>query len=149
MITKSNTTTNGKTKAGIGEFSSSEFCSADVESPFETTDRTTTEVLTGVVGSSDGRTELVFSDGTVSEIVSRVASEVKVAVAATGEIKTAVDVEFFVGVLVLAGCVAVKDSILVGVGDGPMVGTVWKLCPPQTTFSGINKKSVMMIGSIR
>ena len=54
-----------------------------------------------------------------------------------------------VGVLVLAGCVAVKDSILVGVGDGPMVGTVWKLCPPQTTFSGINKKSVMMIGSIR
>lgn len=124
MITNNNTTNNGNTKAGMGLLLSWLDCSPGVELPLETTGKITTEVLSGVVGSSAGRTESVFSVGTVSEIVSSVASTVKVAAAATGEFKTAVDVGLFLGVLVLAGCVAVMDCVLVGVGDGPMVGTV-------------------------
>lgn len=124
-------------------------CSPGAESPLETTGKTTTEVLSGVLRSSVAEIDSVFCGSEVSESDNWVASVVKVAVTASGEIKTAVDVGLFIGVLVLAGCVAVMDSVLVGVGDGPMVGTVWKLCPPQTTFFGINKKSVMMIGSKR
>ena len=149
MITNNNTTTNGNTKAGMGLLLSWLDCSPGAESPVETTGKITTEVLSGVVGSSVGRTESVFCVGKVSDTVSWVASTVKVTVAAIGVIKTAVDVGLFLGVPVLAGCVAEMYSVLVGVGDGPMVGTVWKLCPPQTTFLGINKKSVIMIGSNR
>lgn len=124
MITKSNTTTKGNTNAGMGEFSSSLVCSTGEESPFETIGKTTTEVPCGCDASFVAEIDSVFSDSAVAESDSWVASGVKVDVEATGEIKKVVDVGLFIGVLVLAGCVAVKDSVLVGVGDGPMVGTV-------------------------
>ena len=127
MITNNNTTTNGNTNAGIGLLLSWLDGSPGAESPFETTGKTTTEVLSGVVGSSAGRTESVFCGSEVAENDDLVASTVKVALVVTGVIKTGVEVGLFIGVLVLAGCVAVMDSVLVGVGDGPMVGTVWKL----------------------
>lgn len=124
MITNNNTTTNGNTKAGIGLLLSWLDGSPGVESPFETTGKITTEVLSGGEGSSVAEIDSVFCGSEVAESDDLVASAVKVALAATGVIKTGVEVGLFIGVPVLAGCVAVMDSVLVGVGDGPMVGTV-------------------------
>lgn len=124
MITNNNTTTNGNTKAGIGLLLSWLDCSPGKESPFETTGKITTEVLSGGEGSSVAEIDSVFCGSEVAESDDLVASAVKVALAATGVIKTGVEVGLFIGVPVLAGCVAVMDSVLVGVGDGPMVGTV-------------------------
>jgi hypothetical protein len=124
MITNNNTTTNGNTKTGIGLLLSWLDCSPGKESPFETTGKITTEVLSGGEGSSVAEIDSVFCGSEVAESDDLVASAVKVALAATGVIKTGVEVGLFIGVPVLAGCVAVMDSVLVGVGDGPMVGTV-------------------------
>lgn len=124
MITNNNTTTNGNTKAGIGLLLSWLDCSPGKESPFETTGKITTEVLSGGEGSSVAEIDSVFCGSEVAESDDLVASAVKVALAATGVIKTGVEVGLFLGVPVLAGCVAVMDRVLVGVGDGPMVGTV-------------------------
>jgi hypothetical protein len=124
MITNNNTTTNGNTKAGIGLLLSWLDGSIGAESPFETTGKTTTEVFSGGEGSSVAEIDSVFCGSEVAESDDLVASAVKVALAATGVIKTGVEVGLFIGVPVLAGCVAVMDSVLVGVGDGPMVGTV-------------------------
>ena len=124
MITNNNTTTNGNTKAGIGLLLSWLDCSPGVESPLETIGKITTEVLSGGEGSSVAEIDSVFCGSEVAESDDLVASAVKVALAATGVIKTGVEVGLFLGVPVLAGCVAVMDRVLVGVGDGPMVGTV-------------------------
>ena len=103
MITNNNTATNGNTKAGIGLLLSWLDGSPGAESPFETTGKITTEVLSDCVGLSVTEIVVVFSGSEVSERDAWVASVVIVDVADTGEIKTGVDVDIPTEVCVLIG----------------------------------------------
>jgi len=78
-------------------------CSPGSESPFETTGKTTMEVLSCCAGSLVAEIDVVFSGSAVSKSDSWVASGVKVDVEATGEIKLVVDVEVLTKVFALIG----------------------------------------------
>lgn len=103
MITNNNTTTNGNTKAGMGLLLPWLDCSPGDESPFETTGKITTEVLSGLDGSIVAEIVVVFSGSAVSESDSWVASGVNVAVATSDVIKLVVDVEVLTKVCTLFG----------------------------------------------